>query len=103
MGSADLEADRADRRLVARVHRLDVGAAGTPAAPRLDDLDGGRGAFEDDLDPAVGEIAHRARDAVGGRLGPAALPVPDALHPARDEEPTPHEVGRGAQTWQASQ
>ncbi len=47
-------------------------------------------AFEDRLDPAVGQVAHPADHAVLLGEPPAAIAEEDALHPAGDQHPIAH-------------
>ncbi len=47
-------------------------------------------AFEDRLDPAVGQVAHPAGHAVLLGEPPAAIAEEDALHPAGDQHPIAH-------------
>ena len=55
-------------RLVNDVDAVDAGPPRALTAPSDDLVDTGRGAFEHDLDPTVGEVAHRAGDPGGLRL-----------------------------------
>src|SRR5690606_32762107 len=50
-------------------------------------------ALEHRLDRAVGPVADPTRDPGGLRRLPAPLPVPDALHPAPDDDAAPDHGG----------
>jgi len=69
---------------------LDHGQAGAGVRPVEQGADILGEAFEDRLDPPVGQVAHPTGDAVLLGQPPATIAEEDALHPAGDQHPIAH-------------
>ena len=86
VGLADVEGGEAFRGFGLDGYVVDGGQAGTGAGPFHQAADILGRAFEDRLDPAIGQVAHPARHAVLLSQAAAGVAEEDALDPAGDQD-----------------